>query len=511
MIKAGYLLFHNEIGVRLLSVFAMMGTIYLTEHLTKPKNLLFFYFSIASLALLHIIGIMAVPDSPLLFFTACFFFLYHRYIERDNIANVALLSLCIALLLLSKYHGILVILFTLVSNLKLLRRVSFWTIVVCSSLLFLPHVLWQHNNGYPSIEYHLFGRNQHHYQVEFTLNYLLATVLIFAPLTGIVIHYFALRKKPVSIFEKALKYNLLGGLAFFFFMSFKGRVEGNWILYLMIPATRLGYPVLESKQWHRRFIRVSFIISIALILIARTIWINDLWNTNTSSAAWNKLAQKMHKTEYIGWESWARDIKKIAGDTPVAFINSYQKAAEYEFYTGERSFALNNIMGRRDQYNIWNYENNYQGKPVVVIPNFYVYGLPKFETCKGESQYDIISPFYSSSNIDIYTNRKEVTTHPGDTVHVGLKLGIKENCTVDAAGNPAYPMMVSYQFFNSKGFYSHNITELRLDNRILAGAQGLDLDIPTPADKGDYTLFITISTGWLPASINGAHIALHNR
>lgn len=511
MIKAGYTLLHNELGVRLFSIFAMMGSVYLTERLTRPKSLVLFYCSITSFAILHIIGLLAVPDAPLLFFTACFFFLYRRYTERENLLNVLLLPVCIALLLLSKYHGILVIFFTLLSDLKLLRRMSFWCIVVGSVVLFMPHVLWQHNNGYPSIQYHLFGRNQYHYKPEFTLNYLLATVLIFAPLAGVVIQYYALRRKTTTTFEKALKYNLVGGLLFFFLMSFKGRVEGNWIFYLMIPAICLGYPVLESKPWRKRFIRVSFIISVTLVLVARVVLINGLWRYNTSSEAWNKLAKRMQQTEYIGWDTWARDVQKRSGDMPVAFINSYQKAAEYEFYSGKRAFSLNNIMGRLDQYNIWNYEDELQGKTIFVVPNFYVDSLAKFETNKEISQYSIINPFYSSSNIRIHAIPAEVTTQPGQNIHLDLRFSILEQCTVNALGNPAYPMLVSYQFFNRNGYYSHTVTGLQLDHSILMGRKNLTLDIPAPADKGDFSLFVTVSTGWLPSSINGARVTIHNR
>lgn len=511
MIRTGYSLFNNELGVRSLSIFAMMGTIRITEYLTRPKDLRPFYLSIASMALLHMMGFLAVPDSPLLFFTACFLLLYKRYSEKDSIQNAMLLSVCIALLLLSKYHGILLILFTLLSNLRLLQRRSLWMVFLGSSILFLPHVMWQFDNDLPSIQYHLFGRNQYHYEPEFTLNYLLSIVLIFAPLTGVVIQYFALRKKIASPFEKTLKYNLLGGLAFFFLMSFKGRVEGNWILYLLIPSICLGYPVLESKLWHRRFIRISFVASIALILIARAALINDLWNTSSSSELWSKLSGKMQGVEYIGWEAWAKNIKEQAGHTPVAFINSYQKAAEYEFYSGEKAFSLNNIMGRSDQYNIWNYEDRYQGKKVFVTPNYYEHGLPHLETNKGTLQYDVIEPFYSSSNITIYTATKEVMTDPGDSIKLGLTFHINEPCHVNAEGNDAFPMFVSYQYFNDNGYYSHAITDLRLTNAMLQGRNSYRVKIPSPADKGDFTLFITISTGWLPSSINKCKISVHNR
>lgn len=73
LIKAGYAIFPNEFGLRLL--FAVMSTvaIWMIEKLLIIKDDLLFYTIVISMGLLQIGGIIAIPDTPLLFFTALFF------------------------------------------------------------------------------------------------------------------------------------------------------------------------------------------------------------------------------------------------------------------------------------------------------------------------------------------------------------------------------------------------------------------------------------------------------
>ena len=491
MIRAGYAMINNEAGVRLLCIPAMAVTIYIIEKLTRPRNISQFYMAISSLAILHIAGILAVPDVPLLLFGACFFSLYKKYSDNGKAHTIPLLALSIALMLLSKYHGILIVFFTLLSNRQLLRKASFWLIVVLSITLFLPHVFWQAEHGYPSINYHLSGRNTLAYNISYTLDYLGTIPAVFAPAAGIVMLYFALRRKTVNEAEKAMSYVLWGTLLFFLLMSFRGRIEGNWILYLVIPVVCLGYPALEQKKWAPKFIRLSFIISISLIFIARTFLLDGAWNINT---------------DFSRWKEWAATVKAEANGKPVAFMNSYQKAAEYEFYTGEKSFTLNNVMGRKDQYGIWNYENEVQGKDILLVSNFDVDSLGTLETVKGKLRILHIYNFRSSSNIEIIPGTKKLLTTPGDTMDINFAMRVKEGSTIDAEANSGYPMKLSYQFFNGEGLVSHTVTEHRISNSELGSGNISGLRIPAPAEKGDYELLISVSSGWLPPSISGGKI-----
>jgi 4-amino-4-deoxy-L-arabinose transferase-like glycosyltransferase len=119
MIKAGYAIFHNELGVRIISLLLNIATLLLIEKLIARKNDLLFYAIAFSLAIIQIGGILAVPDSPLIFFTALFFWCYKKFIENSTWLNTFLLGIVATCLLYSKYHGVLIVFFVLISNPKL--------------------------------------------------------------------------------------------------------------------------------------------------------------------------------------------------------------------------------------------------------------------------------------------------------------------------------------------------------------------------------------------------------
>src|SRR5215510_14448334 len=73
LIRAGYFVYHNELGVRLLFIASNTLSILLIEQLLRKKNALLFYGIVLSLVVLQLSGFVAVPDSPLIFFTALFF------------------------------------------------------------------------------------------------------------------------------------------------------------------------------------------------------------------------------------------------------------------------------------------------------------------------------------------------------------------------------------------------------------------------------------------------------
>ncbi|MCK5701213.1 MAG: glycosyltransferase family 39 protein, partial [Cyclobacteriaceae bacterium] len=146
LIKIGSFLFPGELGVRLLPSLLGTGTIFLILTMLKDKvgDIRFPMLVICGIPLLHfhVSGFIAIPDLPLVFFASLFFFLYKKYLEQESPWVMFLLSLSIVLMLYSKYHSLLVIGFTVLSNLKILYRRSFWLVVLLSVILYLPHILW---------------------------------------------------------------------------------------------------------------------------------------------------------------------------------------------------------------------------------------------------------------------------------------------------------------------------------------------------------------------------------
>jgi 4-amino-4-deoxy-L-arabinose transferase-like glycosyltransferase len=74
LIKLGYSIFPNQLGVRLFPLLLNIFTLVIIEKLIDKKNPFLFYTIVFSIAAMQVGGVMAVPDIPLVFLQPCFFF-----------------------------------------------------------------------------------------------------------------------------------------------------------------------------------------------------------------------------------------------------------------------------------------------------------------------------------------------------------------------------------------------------------------------------------------------------
>ena len=73
--------------------------------------------------ILQLYGFIAVPDGPLMLFTALLLWFYKKFTEDDRWSSALLMGIMIAALAYSKaYHGALVVLFIVLWNLRLLEE-----------------------------------------------------------------------------------------------------------------------------------------------------------------------------------------------------------------------------------------------------------------------------------------------------------------------------------------------------------------------------------------------------
>ena len=81
LIKMGSWFFEGELGVRLLSCLLAIGTPVLLwdciDHTEKNRFVPHFFVLLFSMTLFHAYGFLMLPDTPLLFFTALFLWLYN--------------------------------------------------------------------------------------------------------------------------------------------------------------------------------------------------------------------------------------------------------------------------------------------------------------------------------------------------------------------------------------------------------------------------------------------------
>lgn len=364
MIKAGYLFIHNELGVRIVVVLFQLAALWFIWKISDKEirkensNILFFFMLIVILPVLNIYSFFATPDSPLIFFTAVFLVAYKHFLDNDNNINTTFLGLAMAALMYSKYHSGLLIILVVISNPSLLKKVRFYLASILAFLLFLPHLLWQYSNGFPSFRYHLIERVSG-FNPEHVPDYVFGQYFFNNPLIFTILIWIMIKVKAKNQFEKALYYIVTGFFTFFFISSFRYRVEPQWTAVICVPMVIILFNNLNFKPWLKTYIKWVAVIIFPCLLLAR------------AGAAIDFLPLQILKTEFHNKKQWVTDISSLAGNRPVVFTNSYQRASVYTFYTGKPAHTLDNLNYRKTQYDIWNFEEQMHGKEVLYVPHYF--------------------------------------------------------------------------------------------------------------------------------------------
>ena len=397
LIKCGYTIFHNELGVRLICALLSTLTILITESLTERKNPFLFYTIALSLGVLQIAGFLAVPDTPLLFFTAVFFYVYRLFIKKQTWQNALLLAVAIALLFYTKYHGLLIVLFAFISNVKLFLRWQTWLAGVFVLMLYAPHLLWQWDHDWVSFRYHLFESNVSDYKFSYTTDYLLGQLLLAGPLAGLILLPAAFMYKSKNETEKALKFTLTGVYFIFLISSFRGKVEVNWPMPALVPLIVLSHQFIIDKISWIKPLRIVALISLLLIIAGRIYLVVDIGPDNS-------LKGRFHNNR-----AWTKTIAEKTGDTPVVFYNSYQRASLFWFYSGKPSHSHNPYWDRKNNFNFWPTESNLLGKKVFIAD---IYGISTFsdsvKTKKGWVGFSSDSMYAALGAIKIMPGEKSI-------------------------------------------------------------------------------------------------------
>ena len=410
LIKAGYSIFPNELGVRLFIVLMSTATLWMIQELVGPRNSKLFYLIAASMFLLQIGSIIAVPDLPLMFFIALFFLIYQRFLARADLLTTITLGIIISAMLYSKYHAVLVIFFTLISNPRLLLRWQTWLAAFIGLALFMPHIWWQYEHGFPSVKYHLIERNSTIYQSSFTTEYITGQFLLAGPLIGWLLIWAAFAYKPIDLFEKALKWSLTGIYLLFFVATFKGRSEANWTVPAFVGLIVLANKYLQQKPRLSVWVSRLAIPALVLIFAVRIYMIADI-----------KPSPLVKKDEFHKTKEWAWTIHEKAKGMPVVFMSSYQRASQYWFYTGDTSYALNSVFYRRNNYNFWPLEKRLQNKKVFVLsPDGAAIFPDSIITDRKYIGARVADPFFSFAAVQITGDRQMVGS--GNTLSTTIRI-----------------------------------------------------------------------------------------
>lgn len=391
LIKLSGFLFKGELGVRFMSCLLSAGTLGILwkaiDHPAKNAFITHFFALAFSMTLLNAYGFFTLPDTPLLFFTALFLLLYKYFLQRESLVVALGLGLVMAALMYSKYHAVLVILFVILSNIKLLFSRRAWIAVGLALILYVPHLLWLYAHDFVSIRYHLFERPNRAYDFnDFTLGYFVNLIALFG-LTFPWIYLALFKTRARDLFTRALLFLVYGILLFFFVSSFQRRVQTQWVIVICIPLVLIVFQYMAGHSGHRKRLMRAAIVNVVVLLVLRV------------GLIFEPLFPIAFETH--GNRKWVAEIEHDAGDIPVIFENSYRSAPMYSFYSGHQSYSLNNVYYRENQYNIDTSEARLQHKRVLLISRRFMDGDMSYNNIDGELQYGkFLTDFESYRELD---------------------------------------------------------------------------------------------------------------
>ena len=486
LIRMGTTLFPGELGVRALTVLLMLFTfIMIREILGRPKGVKevsILLLLLVSMPMFQVYGFIATPDGPLLFTTTLFFLLYDRFTKQETLLNSLLLGFAMAAMLYSKYHGILVIGFTVLSNFSLWKKPKFYVAGTFGVLLFLPHLWWQYQAGFPSFQYHLIGRDDP-YELKHTLNYLVNQLYIFNPLLILLVVKMLVRFPLRSALDRAFSYTIYGFLGFFFLSTFKGHTEPQWNAVLSICFVIWLYRSSFVDQLLALRIKRIGLISIGLFLLARLILIYNPFPFKSS----------FHHTE------WVYELEELSDGSPVVFQNSYREASKFNFYSDQEAYTFTDIAYRRNQYDIWDQEKKFHNQRVLMVGqlDWECANCKEAELSGLDKKIQFADSLQITQKVDLQYSMPAYNWHPGELQDISVELNNPYSHLIDFGAGSLPPSLIGLLIDEHGDRVEINI---RRPNSSLilpeASVQSLDFELEVPDTlQGNFQFGFGLKTG----------------
>jgi hypothetical protein len=445
-IRLGDNLLPTELGLRMLTVITSSISVYVMWLMARryQADVRWFIAIMSGIFAFHIYGFITTPDSPLLFFTVLFYYLYLQYVRRNSLRTALLLGLIVACLLYSKYHAVLLIAFTIFSNLQLFKRRTFYVIPVLAIVLYLPHILWQVHHGYPSIAYHLFERSSEQYDFAHTYLFFPGQLLMAGPLVGWFLFYYVLGIRiKKDVFIKALVYNAIGMFLFFLLNTLKGNVQPHWTLIGFVPLVLLVLIRMRQSSQPPQWVYKLALANAALIIAFRLALI-----TGIPAATSLKALEGFYKNDV-----WAKQIQQHVGNAYVVMPVGFQPTSKYNYYTHTlKGFAYDEAHYRRTQYDIWPIEDSMQHKKVYYMsPYIATIATDSINTITGKWYGTWVNDVRTYQKIDFQADNHKIQAKPGQQITLKLQVFNPYNSAVNFYSNDTLrPVVLRACFFQGE-------------------------------------------------------------
>jgi hypothetical protein len=504
-IRFGDSLMHNEFGLRLITVITSSASIYILWLTLKkyPVNIWAFILVVSGTLIFHIYGFTTTPDAPLFFFAVLFYYFYQRYIDEDKWSLAIILGVIIACMLYSKYHAVLLVAFTVVSNIKLLKRPSFYAIAILAVALYIPHILWQIDHDFPSVNYHLYERAVKIYNPENSYLYIPGQLLMAGPLIGWFLFYSAFSIKIKDAFIRCLLVNSIGTFAFIFLTTFRGEAQPHWTLIAFAPLIMLV--LIRFNQWGSipKWFNMVAIINIILIIALRLGMVFSV-----------PIVTRIGQIKsYYGFKEWAQTVKQKAGNNFVIMDDGFQNPAKYNYYTNSlKAFSYDSRYYRHTQFDIWPIEDRMQHQRAFhLIDSALSFVTDTINTKAGKWYGAWIDDVRTYQKIQIVANISSLKLHVGEETPIDLTITNPYSYGVDFSNkNTKHEVILASVFFKSDGLIFGRKSGDNFNNIKLKPGQSTHYTfyLIAPRIKGKYEMMFSIRTQPFEGSKNSKIISL---
>ncbi len=486
LVKLGTEIFPAETGVRFFNLVCLTAAVKLFLSLLPAvqRNSFTTFLLLISAPLLNYFSFIIFPDGPLLFAMMLFLVCYRKFLQNPSFKTSVFIGCSIALMMYSKYHGLLVVAFTVIANPKLIRSKWFWIAAAISFTLFLPHLWWQYQNDFPTLRYHLQGRTET-FSFRFLPEFFSQQIVAISP--ALIMTMFFARAKDV--FERTLLFIIFGTFIFFTFTAFKAFVHFHWTSIAVFPLLYFAayFYHHEKRKKLMRYLVLPFVV---IIIAARFVMLVDVG------------IKRVGEDYYHGRENWAAQIKSIAAGRPVFFPNNLREASLYQFYSGEMGVALYETAHKKSQYELWNYEDSLQHKNVLMLTKYPPSGSRQLKTAIGEilfiSDLHDFRSYYNGVSIDISTAKR---TEDAVTI-IGI---VKNQRNTNLNFDGAVPVQLIYFVKRSDELVTTDVvkTLTAADNLLPQQEKTFQVLVPLKElEKGNYQIVFGFRHSVLPDSYN---------
>jgi hypothetical protein len=385
----------------------------------------------------------------------------------------------------AKYHGALVLLFTVLANPKLLRSGYFYLALLVALLLFTPHLWWQYRQGFPTLHYHLSGRTGQ-WGLRHVGEYLSQQVVAIGP--GLIFIPFISRAK--DLFERTLLFIITGTFLFFLFSSFKTFVHFHWTSVALYPLLYFAVQYYTRPERGGLF-RWLILPLVGIFLLARLLLMVPLIPNMHAGEDW-----------YHGREQWAVEAAALAGGRPVFMPNNLREASLYRYYAGGQGVTLYTRTEKRSQYELWGYEDSLQRREVLFVNKHPFEGAKEAVLSTGHRLWYAAIPNFQSYYNGISLQVSPVAAAPADTVQrFRLTLTNNRKTPVLLSNPDGSPARLVYNIEKGKQLVGEGLLPHFAPADSLSPGASLRKEVLVPVrdlPPGTYSLVFGIRAGVLP-------------